>query len=113
MIPGNIAADRGKCPNSPEHNLNASVVYQIPAAGGGAVTRALTRDWQLSGIFSARSGSYFTVTTGVDIALTGQPNQRANQILDDPFMPNRSFSQWLNPAAFRAARDRHLRDDAD
>ena len=35
-------------------------------------------------------------------ALTGlATNQRANQILDDPFMPNRSFSQWLNPAAFQ------------
>ena len=52
---------------------------------------------------TARSGSYFTVTTGVDTALTGQPNQRANQILSDPYMPNRTFSQWLNPAAFAAA----------
>jgi hypothetical protein len=38
----------------------------------------------------------------VDNALTGQPNQRANQVLDDPFMPNRSVTQWLNPAAFKA-----------
>jgi hypothetical protein len=53
-------------------------------------------------ILIAASGSYFTVTSGVDAALTGQPNQRANQVLDDPFMPNRTFSQWLNPAAFRA-----------
>ena len=102
VIPGDRAADRGKCPNSPDHSLNASVVYQIPAVGG-AVTRALAGGWQVSGILSARSGSYFTVTSGVDNALTGQPNQRANQILDDPFMPNRSFSQWLNPAAFQAA----------
>jgi len=64
----------------------------------------LTSDWQLSGIFSARSGSYFTVTTGTDVALSGlATNQRANQILDDPFMPDRSFSQWLNPAAFQKA----------
>src|SRR4029079_6327346 len=106
MIPGNIAADRAKCANSPEHNVNASVVYPIPGVGGGAVS-AITRDWQLSGIFSARSGSYFTVTTGVDRAFSGlATNQRANQILDDPFMPNRSFSQWLNPAAFQAAATR-------
>ena len=62
----------------------------------------MTGGWQVSGILSARSGSYFTVTTGVDQALTGlATNQRANQILDDPFMPDRSFSQWLNPAAFQ------------
>ena len=100
MIPGNIEADRAKCPNSPEHNVNASVVYQIPAAGSGAVA-AVTRDWQVSGILSARSGSYFTVTSGQDLARTGlATNQRANQVLDDPFMPDQSFSQWLNPAAF-------------
>jgi hypothetical protein len=103
MIPGNRAADRGKCQNSPDHNLNASVVYQIPGADGGSVVRALTGGWQLSGILSVRSGSYFTVTTGVDNALTGlASNQRANQILDDPFMPDRSFDQWLNPRAFAA-----------
>ena len=78
MIPGDRAADRGKCPNSPEHNLNASVVYQIPAVGG-AVTRAMTGDWQVSGILSARSGSYFTVTTGVDIALTGPQREPARE----------------------------------
>jgi hypothetical protein len=100
-IPGNRAADYGHCPNSPDHNVNLSAVYQIPAAGGSAVVRALTGGWQASGILSAASGPYLTVTTGVDTALTGQPNQRANQVLDDPFMPNRTFAQWLNPAAFQ------------
>lgn len=101
MIPGNRGADRGRCPNSPEHGLNASVVYQIPEVGG-AVARAVTGGWQVSAIVSARSGSYFTVITGVDNALSGQANQRANQILDDPFTANRTFARWLNPAAFQA-----------
>ena len=101
VIPGDRAADRGHCLNSPDRSLNASLVYQIPTAGRGAATRALSGGWQVSTIVSAASGSYFTVTSGVDAALTGQPNQRANQILDDPFMPDRKFSQWLNPAAFR------------
>ena len=102
MIPGDRAADRGKCSSSPDQSVNASVVYQLPGAGSGTL-HALTNGWQVSGIFSARSGSYFTVTTGVDNALTGlSSNQRANQILNDPFMPNRSVSGWLNPAAFQA-----------
>jgi hypothetical protein len=100
MIPGNREADRGRCPNSADHIATASLVYVTPAVGNNAVLRAVTGDWQVSGILSARSGSYFTVTTGQDIALTGQGNQRANQVLADPFMPNRSFGQWLNPAAF-------------
>ena len=61
---------------------------RFPEAGDGGVARALTGGWQISAIVSARSGSYFTVTTGVDNALSGQPNQRANQVLDDPFLPN-------------------------
>ena len=101
-IPGNRAADYGHCPFSPEHNVNLSVVYQIPTVSSSGVVSALTGGWQVSGILSAASGSYLTVTTGVDNALTGQPNQRANQVLDDPFMPNRSVTQWLNPAAFKA-----------
>lgn len=102
LIPGDREADRGKCPNSPEHSLNASVVYQVPDAGDEGLTGALTSGWQISAIVAARSASYFTVLTGVDNALSGQPNQRANQVLDDPFVPNRDVNQWLNPAAFQA-----------
>jgi hypothetical protein len=101
MIPGDREADRARCQNSPEHSLNTSIVYQIPGAEGASVARALSRDWQISGILSVRSGSYFTVTTGVDSALTGlQSNQRANQILDEPFVPDRTLTEWLNPKAF-------------
>ncbi|OLC78963.1 MAG: hypothetical protein AUH72_15195 [Acidobacteria bacterium 13_1_40CM_4_65_8] len=101
LIPGNRAADRGRCPNSPDHSLNTSIVYEIPGAGTG-MTLALTSGWQVSAILSARSGSYYTVTTGVDNALSGQPNQRASQTLTDPFVANPTFAQWLNPAAFQA-----------
>jgi hypothetical protein len=103
MIPGNRAADRGHCAASSDHIVNVSAVYEVPAARSSKMSQAITGGWQLSGIVTARSGSYFTVTTGVDTALTGQPNQRANQVLSDPYMPNRTFSQWLNPAAFAAA----------
>jgi hypothetical protein len=81
-------------------------VYRIPDVGTG-VTLALTRGWQIAGILSARSGGYYTVNIGSDVALSGQccgasgaPQQRANQPLPDPFAPNRTFAQWLNPAAF-------------
>jgi hypothetical protein len=106
MEPGNRQADESRCANSPEHNLNSSVVYQVPGLGSG-VLRAVTAGWQVSGILSARSGGYYTVNIGSDVALSGQccgasgaPQQRANQVLDDPFMTDRTFAQWLNPAAF-------------
>jgi hypothetical protein len=109
MVPDQPELDRARCPNSPEHNASSSVVYQIPSGGRG-LTRTLTSGWQVSGILSARSGAYYTVNSGTDVALIGQccgtigsPFQRANQTLDDPFMPNRSDTQWLNPAAFQSA----------
>ena len=40
-----------------------------------------------------------TITTGADRALTGMQNQRANQVLDDPY-GDRSLNNWFNPAAF-------------
>jgi len=38
-------------------------------------------------------------------AAPGAPQQRANQILSDPFMPDRTYAQWLNPAAFARPAD--------
>jgi carboxypeptidase family protein/TonB-dependent receptor-like protein len=103
MIPGNREADRGRCPNSPEHNVNVSAVYQIPGSGGDSAMSVLSRDWQVSGIVAVRSGTYLSVTTGADTALTGQQNnQRANQILDDPYVADRTLTDWLNPKAFEA-----------
>jgi len=60
----------------------------------------LTSDWQVSAIVSARSGTHFSVTTGVDNALNGQGGQRPNKISDDVYV--KEGNRWLNPAAFRA-----------
>ena len=46
------------------------------------------------------SGQYFDVAAGTDRALTGAAGQRANQVLADPFVPDRTAGQWLNPNAF-------------
>jgi hypothetical protein len=62
--------------------------------------RMVASDWQLSPIIKAQTGPYITVTSGVDQALTGQGNQRAVQVLADPYSPNRSAGSYLNPAAF-------------
>lgn len=99
MVPGDRERDHARCTNTNNHIFNGSVVYNTPNSGTG-VLGVLTNDWQISSILSARSGSYLTVTTGVDTALTGQNAQRANQVLDNPFMPNPTYNAYLNPAAF-------------
>jgi hypothetical protein len=76
------------------------VVYQLPAFAKGTVG-AVTNNWQVAGIIRAQSGDHFNVTTGADSALTGQTNQRPNQISSDPY--TKQGNQWLNPAAFQAA----------
>jgi len=62
--------------------------------------RALTSDWQISAIAVARSGGHFHVNTGQDNALTGQANQRPDQVMDNPYL--KQGYRYLNPAAFRA-----------
>jgi hypothetical protein len=58
----------------------------------------------MSGILSARSGSWLTVTTGRDIAATGISAQRLNQTLDDPYGA-KTLDNYLNPSAFAYPTD--------
>ncbi|HYS24989.1 MAG TPA: hypothetical protein VEP46_05285, partial [Vicinamibacterales bacterium] len=98
--PGDPAFDRGSCgATDQKHVVNLSAVYQVPGASTGLV-RALTSDWQVSTIVSARSGPHFSATTGVDNALNGQGNQRPDKISDEVYV--KQGNRWLSASAFRA-----------
>ena len=87
--------DKGPCDWDRRHIFNATATIQSPESWG-----AFGGGWRLSGILRAYSGSPFSVTTGQDVALTGNPTvQRVNQVLDNPYGA-KDHSQWLNPAAF-------------
>jgi hypothetical protein len=97
--PGDPGYDRGSCGSTDQrHVVNLSAVYQVPGASAG-VLGVITRDWQVSTIVAARSGARFNVLSGVDNALSGQANQRPDQVMDDPY--SKEGYRWLNPAAFR------------
>jgi hypothetical protein len=98
LNPNDPSFDRGNCTQNRRQIGNLSVGAQTPEFAN-AVARALASDWRFSGIFSARSGSWITVTTGRDIAGTGIAAQRVNQVLDDPY-GDKSLNNFLNPAAF-------------
>ena len=99
-IAGHPEADRGSCGNSDRrHVVNMSTVYQTPRVSSG-VLGVLASDWQVSAILTAQSGGFFTVTTGVDAALSGTTQQRPNQVLDNVYQ--KEGYRWLNPAAFQA-----------
>jgi hypothetical protein len=92
--------DKGPCDTSPRHifNLNASV--ETPEFTNPAV-RAIASGWRLAGIFTAASGSFLSITTGADRALSGTAttNQRVNQIGDKPY-GDRTLNNWFNASAF-------------
>jgi hypothetical protein len=100
MIPFDRHSSRGNCASADRRHLfNLSTVYETPKFSSTLV-RMLGSGWQISGIVRFQTGNFLSVTSGLDQALTGAPAQRANQILADPYQPDRSLSLWLNPKAF-------------
>jgi Carboxypeptidase regulatory-like domain/TonB dependent receptor len=108
--PSDPRFDRGNCPYiDVHHNFNLSGVLRAPHFSSG-VLKWVASDWQLAPIIGAHTGSYFTVTTGVDDALTGIGLQRPNQVLADPYCTPKHISSvnlssptancWISAAAF-------------
>ena len=100
VYPGRRGDTRRGCPGDTRHSFNMSTVYETPRFSS-SVVRALATGWQLSSIVRIQSGGYFTVVSGFNTALrSGIDNNRADQILDDPYLPNKDVNGWLNRAAF-------------
>jgi hypothetical protein len=75
------------------HRFSANFVWGIPG------TNMWTRDWTLSGIYTAHTGHPFTVNqsgNNVGTNMTGLPN-----VVGDP-TGAQTVDQWFNPAAFQA-----------
>jgi hypothetical protein len=57
----------------------------------------------VSGLYRYNAGKPFQALVGSDRALTGNiANQRANQVLGDPYGDRSAINNYLNPAAFAA-----------
>jgi len=98
--PNDPSFDKGNCSQSRTQIANVSVGAQTPRFAN-AVLRAVASDWRASGIVSARSGSWLTVTTTRDIAGTGITPQRVNQVNANPY-GDTSLNNYLSAAAFAA-----------
>jgi hypothetical protein len=96
--PDDPGFDRGNCGNNRRQIGNVSLGAQTPAFSNTAL-RLLASEWRLSGIFSARSGAWLTVTTARDIAGTGIVGQRLNQVSDEVY-GDKSLTNYFNVAAF-------------
>ncbi|MFB3855093.1 MAG: carboxypeptidase regulatory-like domain-containing protein [Vicinamibacterales bacterium] len=97
MNPWNKDLDYSYCGSDRRHVWNVSAVARTPQFEG-RLGKVLS-DWQVAPIVRWMSGDRSTVTTGTDVALTGTGNQRAVQILDNPYGDG-TPKFYLNPAAF-------------
>jgi hypothetical protein len=94
--------DRGNCADSAidrRHLFNFTVVAESPQFANRGL-RALAGGWRLSPILRMRSGSFFSVTTGQDTALSGIDGQRAEQLRSDVYGA-KTVGDYLNPSAFQ------------
>jgi hypothetical protein len=61
------------------HVFNMGWVWKLPRVNTGyAMVNAVLSDWQLGGIYNARSGQPINITESGDAALTDEPAQRMN-----------------------------------
>jgi len=93
-------ADKGPCDLSPRHIFSFNATAETPRFTNTAA-RLIASGWRLSGILTASSGSFFSVVTGRDVALSGvhNENQRLNQTGNNPYGDG-TLNKWLNAAAF-------------
>jgi hypothetical protein len=90
------------------HNLRLSGVYELPFGAGKRYAKSglgavVLGGWQMNGIFSAYSGTPFTVTSAATSLNAPGNSQTADQVLSDVRMlggtgPGQS---WFDPLAFR------------
>jgi hypothetical protein len=104
--PANQRFDKGPADFYRKYIFNLSGLYELPIHPAKPLTRALIGGWNLNVITSVNTGQPFTVTSGVDNALTGAGGQRADLVGDPHFPGDRNhqsiISQYLNTASFAA-----------
>jgi hypothetical protein len=96
--PTNPDLDYSYCDSDRRHVLNVSVVALTPSFSNQALN-AFLGEWQIAPLVRWQSGSRFSVTTGVDNALSGMGGQRAVQVSDNVF-GDKTVDNYLNMAAF-------------
>jgi hypothetical protein len=98
--PTNPNLDYSACDSDRRHVINLSAVAYSPKFSQKAV-QAILGDWQIAPLLRWQSGSPYSVTTGVDNALSGTGGQRAVQVSDNIY-GDRSVNNYLDINAFKS-----------
>jgi hypothetical protein len=96
--PANPNLDYSACDSDRRHVINVTAVAYSPKFSQ-KMLQAILGDWQVAPLVRWQSGSPFSVTTGVDNALSGTGNQRAVQSMDNIY-GDKSVNNYLNINAF-------------
>lgn len=96
----NIRGDKGPSPFDIRHHFHTDFLYELPllklTGGSGAGSRLLLGGWQLSGIYTAETGTPLNVTQSTTYQAT-----RPDYIGGDPYTSDAETTlQYLNKAAF-------------
>ena len=108
--PRDLAAEYGRSLFDARHRLVLSYEWQLPfwREGRGWYQRAFG-NWQMNGIFSASTGTPFTVYDSSDPSLQGQAPEISGFVGDRPNLvgnPNdgpKTAGEWFNTQAFQRA----------
>jgi hypothetical protein len=103
--PGMRKYYRGNCNQDRRQLFNLSTVYETRGIGNKTM-RSLTGGWRVSGIVRAITGSYMTITSGIDTSLTNAlGGDRASQIAPNSYPEKQTIDQWINRSAFAQPND--------
>jgi hypothetical protein len=112
-IPGDREALRSNCGTSDiRHLFNLSMVAGTPRFSN-RLLRMAGSGWQVSPIVRIQSATQFTVTAGLDTALSGVSTAGETANLVDPsaiYPANKNNNNWLNRVAFAPPPERDLRE---
>jgi hypothetical protein len=102
--PFDLNSSRGPADYDVKLRYNLSLVYDIPSAHVSRWAGAVINGWQVNTIFSASTGSPFTVLSGTDRSLSGIGGDYADRV-GDPGRPANatSVTQYFNTSAYQAA----------
>ena len=107
--PFNLAAERGPSLFDARHRFVFSYQWSLPFFRQSAgITQAALGGWQLNGIFTAMSGTPFTIFDSTDVSdqgtapeITGFSANRPNVVSgQNPNAGPKTVGAWLNAAAF-------------
>jgi outer membrane receptor protein involved in Fe transport len=106
--PNDLAAERGRSMFDARHRFVLSYQWSIPyLQHSNTIAGHVLGNWQLNGIFTAMSGTPFTVFDSNDVSLQGSAPEitgfSANRpnIVGNPNSGPKTAAQWFNVSAFQ------------